>query len=249
MPTETAATESVSDRPRPTWSSARRRRDVRARDRRAARPAVGLEDVAVEPERPLPERLHVGDGAEGAADQALDLDRPPLLLAGARLALRALPGRGREHRVLGRQPAAPVADEPARDAVLERRRAEHPRLAERDQRRAARLLEVVRARSSALEARRGGGRSDGSCRGRLELGDRDLLDLAERELQEALADARGSAPDRRSSGTGRRPSRPCSFSNPLRSSVSATSRAVSSAEKTSVTPRPKTRWKIGRISG
>ena len=30
---------------------------------------------------------------------------------------------------------------------------------------------------------------------------------------------------------------------------SATSRAVSSAEKTSVTPRPNTRWKTGRISG
>ena len=45
------------------------------------------------------------------------------------------------------------------------------------------------------------------------------------------------------------PSRRSPFSIPLRASVSATSRAVSSAEKTSVTPRPKTRWKIGRISG
>jgi hypothetical protein len=45
------------------------------------------------------------------------------------------------------------------------------------------------------------------------------------------------------------PSLPVSFSIPFRASVSATSRAVSSAEKTSVTPRPKTRWKMGRING
>ena len=45
------------------------------------------------------------------------------------------------------------------------------------------------------------------------------------------------------------PSRPASFSIPFRASVSATSRAVSSAEKTSVTPRPKTRCRIGRMSG
>ena len=45
------------------------------------------------------------------------------------------------------------------------------------------------------------------------------------------------------------PSRAGSCSIPLRASVSATSRAVSSAEKTSVTSRPKTRWKIGRRSG
>ena len=64
------------------------RGDVRAADRRAARAAVGLEDVAVEPERPLAERLEVGDGAHRAADQPLDLDRAPLLLAARRLALR-----------------------------------------------------------------------------------------------------------------------------------------------------------------
>ena len=57
-----------------------------AADRCAARAAVGLQDVAVEPERPLAERLEVGGGAHGPADQALDLDRAPLLPAGARLA-------------------------------------------------------------------------------------------------------------------------------------------------------------------
>ena len=46
-----------------------------------------------------------------------------------------------------------------------------------------------------------------------------------------------------------RPFTVAAVSIPFRARVSATSRAVSSAEKTSVTPRPKTRWKIGRMSG
>src|ERR671930_1025206 len=51
------------------------RRDPRAADRRAARAAVGLEHVAVEPERPLPERAEVDHRAQRTPDQALDLDR------------------------------------------------------------------------------------------------------------------------------------------------------------------------------
>src|SRR6188472_1487678 len=68
--------------------------DPRARDRGAARATVGLEDVAVEPERPLTERLEVADAAERAADQALDLDRAAALLPPRGLALGALAGRG-----------------------------------------------------------------------------------------------------------------------------------------------------------
>ena len=75
-----------------------------------------------------------------------------------------------------------------------------------------------------------------------------VLDVAERQLQEPLAELaeeRGSPVVRKRYA----PSRAASFSKPLRASVSATSRAVSSAEKTSVTSRPNTRWKTGRISG
>ena len=60
-------------------------------------------------QRPLAERLHVGDRAQRAADQPLDLDRAALLLARARLALGALARRGRQQRVLGRQPARAAA--------------------------------------------------------------------------------------------------------------------------------------------
>ena len=67
--------------------------------------------------------------------------------------------------------------------------------------------------------------------------DRDALDVAERQLQEALAER---AEERGVAGREEpvAPSRAGSFSQPLRASVSATSRAVSSAEKTSVTSRP-----------
>src|SRR5581483_9751344 len=66
------------------------RGDPRAGDRRAASPSVRLEDVAVEPERALAERLEIGDRTYRPADQALDLDRAALLPARRRLALGAL---------------------------------------------------------------------------------------------------------------------------------------------------------------
>ena len=65
--------------------------DVAARDRGAARAAVGLQDVAVDPHGALAQRLEVDDAAQGAADQALDLDRAPVGAAAARVALLALP--------------------------------------------------------------------------------------------------------------------------------------------------------------
>ena len=75
-----------------------------------------------------------------------------------------------------------------------------------------------------------------------------MLDLAEGQLQEALAER--AERGRLAGGEEAVRAFPrLLFSIPLRASVSATSRADSSAEKTSVTPRPKTRWKIGRISG
>jgi hypothetical protein len=144
------------------------------------------------------------------------------------------------------QPAAPVAVEPARHAVLERRRAQDARLAERDQRRAARLLEEVgldRQLSKLVRAGRPLGRlmprppsSSAIAPAR----------LAERKLQEALADRPEAL---RIAGRQEPvdPSRPCSFSMPLRSSVSATSRAVLLGREDERHAAPKTRWKIGRM--
>ena len=89
-------------------------------------------------------------GAERAPDQPLDLDRPPLLLA--RRSPRAACGSPVEpgqHAVLGRDPALAAARQPAGDALLDRRGAQHARPPERDERRAVRLLEEAGTISSA----------------------------------------------------------------------------------------------------
>src|SRR6266513_1817460 len=82
------------------------RRNVGAADRRAARAAVSLENVTVEPERPLAERPEIRHRPQGPADQTLDLDRAPSLLAARRFPLGALAGRRRQQRTeLVRPPA------------------------------------------------------------------------------------------------------------------------------------------------
>src|SRR6185436_9907397 len=59
----------------------------------------------------LAELREVDHAAEGSADQALDLVRPPAETALDRLAIRPLGGRAREHRVLGRHPASALPPE------------------------------------------------------------------------------------------------------------------------------------------
>src|SRR4051794_21993214 len=120
------------------------RRDVRARDRGAARAAVGLQDVAVEVNGSFAERLEVDDAAESTADQPLDLDRAAALLPTRRLAVGAVARRRRQQRVLRRHPAAARAREPPRHAVLHRRGAQHPRLPLRPEHDPVRLLEERR---------------------------------------------------------------------------------------------------------
>src|SRR5581483_9574869 len=114
--------------------------DVRAADRRAAGAAVGLQHVAVEMDGALAERLEVDHTADGAADQPLDLDRAPALATARGLALGALAGRGREQRVLRRDPAAPAAVEPARDVLDDARGAEDARAPLRPEHHPVRLL-------------------------------------------------------------------------------------------------------------
>ena len=96
--------------------------------------------------------------AQRPADQPLDLDRPPALLAARRLAIGALAGRRRQQRVLGRHPAAAGPVEPARHAVLRptRCRGHASCPATRARRRAAARGRPGRPRSG--EARRAGAR-------------------------------------------------------------------------------------------
>jgi hypothetical protein len=142
MPTDTAATEPASARESPNRRARAAPRRTH-RDRGAARAAVGLEHVAVEPDRALAELLEVDDAAERAADQPLDLDGAPALLAARRLALHTLAGRSGQQRVLRGHPAATAPLEPARDLLLDHRGAEHLRLPLRPQHRPVRLLEEV----------------------------------------------------------------------------------------------------------
>ena len=58
-------------------------RHVAAADRRAAGAAVGLDHVAVDPDRALAERGEVDHRPQRPADQPLDLDRAPVLLPAA----------------------------------------------------------------------------------------------------------------------------------------------------------------------
>ena len=120
-----------------------RQGDIRSGDRRGARAAIGLDDVAVEGDRPLSQPRQIHHGAERATDQPLDLVRPAADPALAGLALAALgPGTGK-HAVLRGHPSGALAAQEGRDAILDGRGAHHPRVADADQHRSLRELEVV----------------------------------------------------------------------------------------------------------
>jgi hypothetical protein len=80
--------------------------------------AVGMEDVAVQDDGAFTECLHVDDGAEGAADEALDLVGAATDLAALGLAGGAGEGSAGEHSVLGGDPASAGVAEPAGDCGL-----------------------------------------------------------------------------------------------------------------------------------
>ena len=72
-----------------------RQRDEGAGDRRRPRAAVGLDDVAVDPDRPLAERREVGHRAQRPSDEPLNLLRPAADLAlRASRCMRVLVARG-----------------------------------------------------------------------------------------------------------------------------------------------------------
>ena len=169
-----------------------RERHVAARDRRAARAAVGRQHVAVDVDRALAERLEVHHPAQRAADQPLDLDRAAVGLA--RVMSRCL----RSPVEAGSIPYSAVSQprpwpciQRGTDSCTEA--VQITRVPpQRDQRRAGRGARRSRARSSSAAARRPRGRR--CARGRhgrdpaSGAGARTVLDLAERQLQEARAE-------------------------------------------------------------
>jgi len=105
-------------------------------DGRGAGAAIGLQHVAIERDGALAERAAVDAGTQGAADQALDLQRAAALLAAGGFAVVTGVGRTRQHAVLGGHPAFALATQEARHAVFHAGRAQHAGLAEADQDRA-----------------------------------------------------------------------------------------------------------------
>jgi hypothetical protein len=64
-----------------------RRSDPGARNAGAAGAAIGLDNVAIQVQRALTQRLKVEHRAQAAADKALDFLRAPTLLAPGRLSI------------------------------------------------------------------------------------------------------------------------------------------------------------------
>ena len=91
---------------------------------------------------------------QAAADQALDLDGAPALLALGRLAVDALGRRTGQHRVLGRHPALARAAHPARHVLVDGGGAQHPGAAERHEARAVGHLGEVAFERDRVAARR-----------------------------------------------------------------------------------------------
>ena len=87
--------------------------DVGAVDGGRPRAAVGLQHVAVEPEGAFAEPGKVGDGAEAAADEALNLDAAAVDLAGPVAGLARARAAGK-HAVLGGEPPLAAADQERR---------------------------------------------------------------------------------------------------------------------------------------
>ncbi len=101
-----------------------------------ARAAVSLDDVAVDADLALAELGQVDDGAQGAANQTLYLLRTAGGVPDRHLAAHAVVGGPRQHTVLGRYPAAPLALEPRRHPLFQARRAQHVRIPELNETRA-----------------------------------------------------------------------------------------------------------------
>src|SRR5699024_6782772 len=108
-------------------------RDVGAGDGGGAGAAVGLQDVAVDVDGVLTQLGEVDGGAQRTADQTGDLLGAALDLAGRGLTTHAVVGGGREHGVLGGEPALAGVLLEAGDVVLDAGGAHDPGVAVLDE--------------------------------------------------------------------------------------------------------------------
>ena len=111
-------------------------RDPGARDRSGTRASVRLQHVAIDPHAALAEGPQIGDRAQAAADQPLDLVRAAADSSARGLALHACVRGAREHAVLRGDPPPSRIFEECGNALLDGCRTHDPRLPHLDQSRA-----------------------------------------------------------------------------------------------------------------
>src|SRR5262245_3669180 len=137
--------------------------DVAAGDRRRAGPAIGLDDVTVDPDRARAERVEIDDRAQAAPDQTLDLVRPSADAPAYRLARDAGPAGARQHGILGGDPTASGIAQKLRHRLLDRGGADDAGFSDLDQHRAVDLSDepggdgdrTQLVRTAAIDTRHG----------------------------------------------------------------------------------------------
>src|SRR6516164_4374354 len=105
-------------------------RHIAAGHRSGPGAAVRLQYVAIDADLTFAEPGQIDDGPQAAPDQPLDLLGASALPATGRLAVGAGRRRARQHAVFGRHPALPGVAQKRRHPLLERRGAQHMRVAE-----------------------------------------------------------------------------------------------------------------------
>ena len=115
--------------------------EARAGDRRGSCSAVGLKDIAIYPHGARSESFQIDYGAQGTANQPLDLAAAAVELCPRNVARLSRLGRIGKHGILRREPAAGHALllHPARHAFLNHRAANHARVSHCDENGPARM--------------------------------------------------------------------------------------------------------------
>ena len=103
--------------------------DIAASDRRGACAAIGLQDITVDCDLVFAEQFQINNGAQGAANQALDFLCPARLFACCRFAAIAGMRGARQHAVFACDPAFAGIAHPAGHLVCPACRAKHMRVA------------------------------------------------------------------------------------------------------------------------
>ena len=105
-------------------------------DRRRARPPVGLDDIAIDPDGALPQHLEIHHRPQRTADQPLDFMRPSANAPTRRLAWAPRSRGPWQHRILCGQPTLAAVTAKWRYTLFNARRTDHFRIPNLDENRA-----------------------------------------------------------------------------------------------------------------